>query len=209
MIDLIFLLISVGLLLLIGTFMIVPLQFGLHYIKTASKKKFYIYGSLFGILIRIPIHTKRDENVNNKIKKKNAVTKESSLSFDTFRENVDAFCDVVKVGKNELTDMLSYVRKHLSCKEMDFRIAFGLDDAAKTGITTGAVWTSGTLLLKTVDSLIGIKKIHMDVFPDFKYKRFEISFKTILVMRPVHFIKIYSHIKKTTRYVKYKLSNIN
>ncbi len=189
--------------------MIVPLQFGIHYIKTASKKKFYIYGSLFGILIRIPIHTKRDEKVNKKLKKKDSLSKEPSLTFEVFQKNVDTFCDIIKVSKNELLDMLSYVRSHLSCKEMDFRIAFGLDDAAKTGIATGAVWTSGTLLLKAIDSLIGIRKVHMNVFPDFNHKRFEISFKTILIMRPIHFIIIYRHIKKTTQYIKNKLSNIN
>ncbi len=208
MITLILLLILICLILLLGVFAITPMQFGLHYIKTTSKKKFYIYGSLFGIIIRIPIHTKRDEKVSKKTKKKIFLPKESSLSFDTFQKNVDTYCDIVKVSKKELLDMLSYVRSHLSCKEMDFRIAFGLDDAAKTGITTGAVWTSGTLLLKTIDSLIGIRKINMDVFPDFQHKRFEISFKTILIMRPIHFIIIYKHIKKTTRYIKYKLSNI-
>ena len=46
------------------------------------------------------------------------------------------FGEVVEVSKNELLETLSYVRRHISCKEMDFRIAFGLDDAAKTGITT-------------------------------------------------------------------------
>ena len=192
---------------LFAVFLFLPMQFGIHYVKTANKNKFYIYASLFGILIRIPIHTKKDAKKEKKPKQK-APAKEPPLTFEVFRRNVDTFGEVAEIFKNELLEMLSYVRRHISCKEIDFRIAFGTGDAAKTGITAGAVWTTGTFLLKTIDSLIGIKNVHMDVFPDFQQKRFEISLKTILIMQPFRFIIVYKSIRNTIKFIKTKISNL-
>ncbi len=189
-------------------FLFVPMQFGVHYEKTASRNKFYIYASFFGILFRIPIHTRKDERKPKKKKnkkEKSLQSEKAEFSFETFRQKVDAFGEVFEVSKNELFEMLSYVRRHLSCQETDFRIAFGLDDAAKTGITTGAVWASGTFLLKIIDALISIKKINMNVYPDFNHRRFEIYLKTILIMRPIHFIIIYRNIDKTIKFIKSKI----
>jgi len=198
-----------GLLLLFILFLVIPLQFGAHYVKTTNKKSFHIYFSLFGILFRVPIRISDDKRTNqkkDKTKKNQNKSSDASFTFEDFRCLVENLEEVVTVSKAELIEILAYVRKHLSCKEIDFRIAHGLGDAAKTGITTGAVWTSGTLLLKLIDTLIGIKKIHMDVFPDFQGKRFEISAKAIFVMRPIHFIFIYRRIRKTIKFIKTKIS---
>lgn len=190
------------LLILLCLLLFVPMQFGLYYLKTTNKKKVLLYLSLFGILIPIPIHTKRDKIDAKERKKKTKEKRE--FSFHTFKESVKNLKDIYTVSKKELLELLSYVREHLSCKELDFRIAFGFDNAATTGITTGAVWTTGTLLLKTIDSLIGIEKKHMDVYPDFDHKRFEVSFKIIFVIQPFRFFKVYQSIKRTTKYIKSK-----
>ena len=66
----------------------------------------------------------------------------------------------------------------------------------------------GSFILKVIDSLIGIKKINMQVNPDFNNKVFEIYSKFILIMRPVHFIIILRNVIKTYSYVKNKINNI-
>ncbi len=210
MIELIAGFIILSIILLLGLFLIFPLRFGIRYEKTVSYEKFHIYVSLFGILIRIPIHNKKGNDAGESKKNKPALKSSSKkeLTFASFKNHVDAFGEVFEVSKNELRAMLSYVRKHLSCKEVDFNIRFGLDDAAKTGIATGAVWTSGTLLLKLVDALIGIKKIRMNVYPDFNEKKFEIYVKTILIMRPIHFIIIARKINETIKFIKNKINNM-
>ena len=211
MICLPFLYVLFAVFVLLVLFCIVPFKFGAYYLKTANKQKLYIYVSIFGILLRIPIRNsekKPDKSKKRIPKKRKEKDSETSFTFQTFRENVDTLFEVFQACKKELSDMLSYVRNHLSCQEMDFRIAFGMGDAAKTGITTGAVWTSGTMLLKVIDSFIGIEKVHMDVYPDFNNKRFEISTKAILVMRPIHFIFIYNKISKTIKFIKTKISNL-
>ena len=93
----------------------------------------------------------------------------------------------------------------VSCKHQTTDTCFSENNNTYIPANIETIHPTGKLI---IDSLIGIRKIHMDVFPDFQHKRFEISFKTILIMRPIHFIIIYKHIKKTTRYIKYKLSNI-
>ena len=113
-----------------------------------------------------------------------------------------------KTSKDELREMLAYVRNHVSVNNVDFDIRFGFDNAAATGISTGAIWGMGSFILKVIDSLIGIKKINMQVNPDFNNKVFEIYSKIILIMRPVHFIIILRKVIKTYSYVKNKINNI-
>lgn len=192
-------LIILGVLLIFTAFIFFPMKFGINYKKNAETEKFYVYASFFGILIRFPINTNKGSK-----KKKTKKTKKTDFSFDTFRKNVDQLGEVVKKSKKELSAMLRYIRKNLSCKNIDFYINFGTGDAAKTGITTGAVWTSGTLLLKIVDELIGIKKINMQVNPDFTQKKFEIYVKTILIMRPIHFIIVLRKLVHTIAFIKSK-----
>lgn len=183
------------------------MQFGIHIHKTASKNKLYIYVSLFGMLIRIPVHTNKKSAKKVKPPAKDTNSLKRAFSFESFQENVKALSRIVNVSRREILDMLSYVRKNLSCKEIDFRIAFGMENAAKTGISTGAVWTTGTMLLKVIDSLIGAKKMNMEVYPDFQNKRFEISFKTILIMQPFRFIIVYRKIRNMVNFIKTNISN--
>ncbi len=180
-----------------------PMRFGVRYKKTATEKKIHIYISIFGILIRFPIRQYAKKRAK---KHTSSASKSGNLSFDTFQKTIDSFGEIFEVTKNDLQSMLSYVRAHLSCKEMDFQITFGTDNAAKTGYLTGAAWTSGTLLLKMIDTLIGIKKINLNVYPDFTDKKFEIYVKTILIMQPFRFIIIVRKIADTINYIKSKIN---
>ena len=196
-----FLIVVFILILLSGAFLITPLQFGIGIIKTADKDEKTLYFRLFGIPIKIPIKPfKKGEHDKQK--------KESTLSFENFSENVSDFKELYKTSKDELKEMLSYARHHLSVERVDFEIRFGFDNAAATGISTGAIWGMGSFLLKVVDTLLGIKKINMQVNPDFNNKVFEIYLKTILIIKPIHFIIILRKFVKTYIYIKKKINNI-
>lgn len=190
--------------LLICAFLFFPMRFGISYEKTNFSEKIFVHISFFGILIRIPINNKKESGKKSEQKLK--IAPKTAFTFTLFKKNVDKFGEFFKISKDELRTMLAFVRKHLSCSNVDFNIHFGLGDAAKTGIATGAVWASGTFLLKLIDALLGIKKIKMNVFPDFKEEKFEIYTKTILTMRPVYFIIIASKISKTIKYIKTKIN---
>lgn len=198
----IFLIIFAILILILGAFVITPLEFGLEIDKFDSKTKIYLCFRVFAIPFRIRLNEKKiDKN------KKREPRKKEKFSFETFKKNVSALKEVYGDSKAEISHMLSYVRKHTTVNRIDFRIQFGFDNAAATGISTGAVWGVGTFFLKVIDSLIGIKKINMQVNPDFDNKVFKIYSKTILIMRPIHFIIIYRRIVKTYKYIKNKINN--
>ena len=193
------------LILLTGVFFITPLQFGIEIKRTAQVNKSLLYLKLFGVPVRIPI---RPQTKNENKKQMQKQRSESQISFENFRENVSDFKEIYSTSKEELCEMLSYVREHVSVNKVDFNIRFGFDNAAATGISTGAIWGMGSFILKAIDSLIGIKKINMQVNPDFNNKVFEIYSKFILIMRPVHFIIILRKVIKTYSYVKNKINNI-
>lgn len=190
------------LILLTGAFVLTPMEFGVEIIRTADKNNLYLRFKIFAIPFKIKLNKKK------KTKDKKPQKKENSLSFEIFRKNVSEFKEIYDTSKDHLRQMLAYVRRHSSVKSVDFKIKFGFDNAATTGISTGAIWGMGSFILKVVDTLIGIKKINMHVFPDFNNKLFEIYSKTILIMRPIHFIIIIRKLVKTYLYINNKINNI-
>jgi len=201
-------LIAIALLLLfLGAFLFVPTEFGLEIIKTEAKSDIFIRFKVLKIPFKIRL---KEKKVEKKQKSKALKAQEpEKLSFKKFKENVSALKEVYDSQKSTLKEMLSYTRKHLSVKSVDFNIHFGFDNAAATGISTGAIWGMGSFLLKVIDALIGIKKINMQVNPDFNNKVFEIYSKTILIIKPIHFIIIVGQVLKTLNYVNNKINNIN
>ena len=191
------------LILISGVFLVTPMEFGLEIDKTANKNKTYICFRVFGIPIRISLNSKAHKTKTGTLQEQ-----ESKLSFKNFKENISDFKEIYDTSKRELKEMLSYVNRHLTISRVDFEIRFGFDNAAVTGISTGAIWSVGSLALKIVDSLVGIKKINMQVNPDFNNKIFEIYSKTILIMRPIHFIIVLRQVLKTYKFVNNKIKNI-
>jgi len=201
----VFLIVLALLLLFSGAILFLPLEFGLEIIKTEAKSDIFIRFKILKIPFKIRLKEKKDKK-----KQKSRISKTEShekLSFKNFKENVDALKEVYKSQKPVLKEMLSYTRKHLSIKCVDFNIHFGFDNAATTGISTGAIWGMGSFILKVIDALLGIKKINMQVNPDFNNKVFEIYSKTILIIRPIHFIIIVGQVLKTLNYVNNKINN--
>lgn len=199
----VFLIILAVILLLFGAVLFTPAEFGIEIIKTAEKTLVYLRFKLLKIPFKIPLKQKKSRT------KKKTVTKEDTFSFSKFKQNVRALKKVYEDIKDELHMMLSYTRNHITVQSVDFRIHFGFDNAAATGISTGAIWGMGSFILKVVDTLVGIKKINMKVDPDFDNKIFEIYSKTILIMKPINLIIILGQVLKTINYVNNKINNIN
>lgn len=200
----VFLIILAVIILLFGAFLFTNVEFGLEIIKTDKKNASFLRFKIFKIPFKIALKQKKHEQ---KIVK--SAKKEEKLTFSKFKETVTSLKEVYDEKKDDLGQMLSYTKNHLKIKSVDFEIRFGFDNAAKTGISTGAIWTVGSLLLKIIDSLVGIKKINMQVNPDFNNKIFEIYSKTILIIKPINLIIIVGQVLKTLEYVNNKINNIN
>ena len=63
--DLVAGLIILGVVFLILLLLFMPMRFGIRYEKTAALEKIHVYVSVFGILIRIPIHNKEERGTKN------------------------------------------------------------------------------------------------------------------------------------------------
>lgn len=200
----VFLIVIAILILLFGAFLLTPVEFGLEIIKTTDKNLTYLRFKIFKIPFKIPL-----KQTNNEQKDTKNAKKEEKLTFSKFKETVSSLKEVYDKKKDTLKEMLSYTKEHLKIKSVDFEIRFGFDNAAATGISTGAIWTIGSIFLKIIDSLVGIKKINMQVNPDFNNKIFEIYSKTILIIKPIHLIIIVGQVLKTLEYVNNKINNIN
>lgn len=189
--------IVLGILALFAAVLLIPSDLGLEYLQQGNVQKFTVHLRILFIPIRIPLRIKAEEEAaekkihkTEKTKKKGKNKAEGKLTWNTFRGMVRGVQASYESIKEELKDIVHYLRRSITVKELRFHIQFGLDDPAKTGISTGAVWTGGTLLLKIVDELIGIQKIDMGVYPVFDRECFDVHIKSIFTAQLVHIINI-------------------
>ncbi len=199
----VFLITLIVIILILGTFLFLPLELGLEITKTADKNDIFLRFKFLKIPFKVRINAKK----NKKRVEMDSKIEEKKLSFKSFKQNISLLKDIYNTKKQDLKDMLSYTRRHLAVNQVDFEIRFGFDNAAATGISTGAIWGMGSFLLKVIDSLIGINKINMQVNPDFNNKIFEIYSKTILIIRPIHLIIIVGQVLKTLNHVNNTINN--
>ncbi len=193
----------IALILLLGALLVLPIEFGLEIIKTADKNDLLLHFKILGIPIKI--HLKANNSSSGKLVQKK---EKSNFSFEIFKNRITAFKEMFDEIKDDLYKMLAFARKHLTIKKVDFNIHFGFDNAATTGISTGVIWGLGSFLLKVFDSLVGIKKINMQVTPDFNNKIFNIYLKTILIIKPIHLIIVVREVLKTYKFVNNKINKI-
>ena len=88
----------------------------------------------------------------------------------------------IDIERGRYTYLLSkrYVRKKIKIDKFDFDITFGLDDAAHTGIATGAAWGSVYNIFGFIDRLFTVKSHKFRITPVFDAECFEMHFETRL-----------------------------
>jgi len=91
--------------------------------------------------------------------------------------------DILKTVKtyfSVVTDMLKvlyrYLKSNLKIRNLDFSIAYGLGDAAVTGIFSGAVYTVVNTFYAYILNNFTVKKHSVKVNPDFENRCFDIKF---------------------------------
>ena len=96
------------------------------------------------------------------------------------------------IARGKYTYLLSkrYVRKKIFVENVDFAITFGLDDAAHTGIATGAVWGSIYNIFAFADSLFTIKSHKFDVNPIFNGEYLDLNFSAKVNTRIINILLI-------------------
>ena len=192
----IFAIIAGILLIILALLLCLPALAGLEYMYNDGRQKLTLHIRCLGIPIRIPIPTGEEKGEKREKKKRgepkgetaNKAKKENPLSrFSAIANGIRA---AYAETKDDISSVLAEIRKKTEFETIVFRLGFGLSDAAKTGIATGAAWASASCVLSVLNQMFGIRSIDLDVSPDFNRECFRLQIKSILRLRPVHIISI-------------------
>lgn len=177
--------------LLFALILFLPLLAGIEYLNQDGKQKLFLRIRLLGIPLKIRVPIKNETKKPKKEREKKDEEKpKKKLTFARFRTIIDGFCEAYDETKDDIKDVLSDIRKKLEFQTLVFHVHFGLSDAAKTGIATGATWTSASCALSVLNQMFAVRNLSLDVAPDFNRECFELHIKSILKLRPVHIISI-------------------
>lgn len=140
-----------------------------------GKFKTEIMLSVFGITLDLSRFFEKDKKRDKKTDKpvKNKKTEKPSLKERLHKLRVN-------IERGRYTYLLSkrYVCKKIKIENIDFDMTFGLDDAAHTGIATGAAWGSLYNVFGFVSSLFRVKSHKFNITPVFDGECFVFSFDT-------------------------------
>ena len=189
------------LILLIGVYVFTPMRCSIVIKRTTQEYK----GKVCFGFIKIPVRLIS--------RKKIPPPKPKDTEPDTLIAKIeDEINDIKKIysdSKSGLCDLFASLRRRMKSDgvDVDLNINFGFEDAAVTGVSTGAFWGLGSLILKLFDLLLGLNKVNMNVVPDFSNEFFNIYAKIDLIIQPIHFIIILLRAVKVYKRIKYNIIN--
>ena len=110
-----------------------------------------------------------------------------------------------KIKYTQLTSR-DFIKKRVIIKELNAKITFGLEDAAKTGIATGAVWALIYNIFALITKFATVSEHKFDVEPDYNNECFSASLNGIITVKIVNIISIalYVFVKYMTVSNKYE-----
>jgi len=197
------------LLIFVLLLLFLPAEAGVRLYWGQQEKKLTVHARIFYIPLSFTIPLEKAEEKSKQKKKK---SKETPSEAEKERMTPKRFIALVKSlhrayqeSKQELFALLGFLRKALTCKELTCRIEYGTSNPATTGMLNGAVWTAGTLLLRLLDSAIGVQKMGLHVYPDFTKEFLCLKFCGILKFKPVDLLKIVLKSVKLVNLMKSKI----
>ena len=182
--------IIIGILVLLFLLILtMPAQLGIEYENLDGKQKLVLHIRLLMIplKINIPIMKSVEKKERKKKKEKN---KKQKTTLSSFRSVASGLKTAYNETKDNIKEILSEIRSKTEFQTISLRLGFGLSNAAKTGIATGAAWASSSCILSVLNRMFRIHKIDLNVSPDFNREYFHLHIKSILRLRPVHIISI-------------------
>ncbi len=186
--------ILLGLAVLIAALLFVPTDLGLEYWINDNKQRLVLHLRVLFIPIRIPLRMGEGETQQKQRDKEVDAEEEdglfSGMTWRKFWRTAHGIQDAYRKTRGQIGEVYAYLRRKITVKEIALEVNFGLSDAAKTGIATGAVWTGGCCILSVIDRIFGIKKLDMHVTPDFLQECCNIRFKSIFTTQLVYIINI-------------------
>ncbi len=174
-----------GCLALLALLLILPFHVYLKYDQSASGDakftvRLFLYSQKLGF--DIPIKHKTETPKSEKEKK----TAEDKTPFGKVFEMFD------NIRRLRTTHLLSreYIKKHIFLEMVLFDFEFGLSDAAKTGMATGAVWAAVYNLFAFVTRNFSVGRHEFHIQPNYEKEVVNAKLEGIIKFRIVHIIGI-------------------
>lgn len=159
--------------------------------------------------IRIAILPKK--NQKSKKKQAQAGRKESPAKQDdaehkksNFLEKIRSLKSTFELIRSLIGTFFRYSRKRIKIKKLAVFVEYGADDAAKTAISVGAIWSALYGLLPVLDHLFAVNKHQFQVEPIYHKAGFSARAEGIVMTRPVHIIVI--GFVLGIRYLKFRIN---
>ena len=131
-------------------------------------------------------------------------TKEKSeeKEKDSFLKKLSDLKDNLNLIIQLLKSFLKYSRKRIVFKKLDASLEYGTEDAAKTAITVGVLWSALYGVLPVLDKVFMVKNHQFSVHPIYNQPHFSARVDGIIRTRLVHIIFIASVLG--IKWMKYK-----
>lgn len=199
-----FIIILIILKVLIVLLMFVPTLLGVDYLQEESVRKLRIRMRLLGISFSIPISL---DKKNEKPKKKDSENKKTMTPkrFIAFSKRLYAAYREIEVDFKEL---FSELKKRFSCREISLSLQYGTKNPATTGILNGAVWTASSLILKVLDSILGVTKKKLDIQPVFTKPCMCLHFKCTFGFKLADALRFALKINQLVKIIKHHIGEL-
>lgn len=122
-------------------------------------------------------------NIKNRI-----LNKDDGFNLDEAKRVKDELFDTYSQALSLIKTFLSKMRRRITAENVRIVLDFGTGDAANTGMLYGAIWSLFGSIYPIINRYIIGDFPTLDITPDFYEKRFDIKFKSIIKVRPVHII---------------------
>jgi len=190
--------ILLGLLILFSWILYQPLLAEFSFSKDTEKQSFLLKLRWGPIPIRF-------ENKQDKQKKKKE-KKEKSFT----REKFSQYLRIYQAIEDTVAEFLHYFSNYaLSVQTLSFRLIYGFENPAITGMMTGAVYGFYYNLLALIDRTIKLEACETDIQPDFNKPAFLLDATCIFKVRTVHIIPIAVKALRILKKIKQEQKNIN
>ncbi len=154
-----------GLALLALLLLFIPTVLGVDYLLENKEQALKIRCRLLGIpfSFRVPLERQEEPKTQDAEKEeKKSLSPKKYIAYG--KELYRAYREV----EEEFRAVFRQIKERFACKELYFTVHYGTNNPVTTGMLNAGIWTASTLILKVLDSALGVQKKTLKVYPDFQ-----------------------------------------
>ncbi len=146
----------------------------------------------------------RDKSKKKEKKKLKKEKEKEKFTFSGFMQKVKWVKEIYKSVKEDIEEILKYLGKKASCRQFIIHLDLGFEDAAQTGIASGAAYGIVYGAASAIYNNLDITKEDMDiqVNPRFDKQCGDLYIKSIFYLSPAHIIKVVIMLLKINKKIK-------